>query len=307
MMRGLSKYYLFLSATAVIWGAQPVLVKEAVKELTPATVAGFRYFLLSGTLFLIMRYKGEARFFPPRECVGPLLVMGLFGITVNNVAQFTGLAYSSVTNATLISSTTPAVTAFLAALFLRERLLPAQWLGIFVSLGGTLYLVGRGSLAAILHVSFNAGDVLFFASQVAWAIYSLVSLRVMRRMSVLATTAWAGLFGAVLTTLYGILAGQFYYAPVSAGGALSLVYIIWIGGVLAMMGWNVGVKRTGASQAAIFLNIMPLVGAFCGAFFLGEQIGAQEFFGGAAILSGVYLTTHSRQVMHWLCRRGSSA
>ena len=42
--------------------------------------------------------------------------MGVCGVAVNNVAVH-GLQYSTVGNATLIASTTPAVTALLAVFF----------------------------------------------------------------------------------------------------------------------------------------------------------------------------------------------
>lgn len=305
MNPSMNKFYILLSVTAIIWGAQPVMVKAAIKELTPVTVTSLRYFLLSGTLFVLMALKSEARCLPPKRCVLPLLLMGLSGIAVNNGAQFSGLQYSTVTNATLISTTTPAITAFLAAAFLREKLLPLQWLGIITSLGGAAFLISRGSLDAILRISFNHGDILFFISQAAWAVYALMSLRVMREMTVLATTAWAGLSGAVIMTLYGLATGQLYYAPVSLTGAFSLAYLIWGGGVMAMMFWNISVKATGPSQAAIFLNIMPLVGMLLGVCLLHEEIGLRDIFGAAAILSGVYLTTHTRQIMNRLHRFAS--
>lgn len=303
----MNKYYILLCVSAVLWGAQPVLVKAAIKELTPITIASFRYFLLSGTLFILMLVQHEKKFLPRKKCIIPLLLMGLCGVTLNNFTQFTGLQFSTVTNATLISATTPAVTAFLAAIFLKDRLLPLQWLGIFISLSGTTYLISHGSLDIVLRISFNYGDILFFLSQVSWAVYSLISLRVMREMTVTATTAWAGLFGAMLTTIYGLFAGELYYAPVSTEGIFSLIYIIWGGGVCAMLFWNISVKGTGPSQATIFLNIMPIVGVLCGALFLQEEVGFQELCGATAILSGVYLTTHSQQVMGWIHRRHVSA
>lgn len=300
MNQSLGKCYLLLTITAILWGVQPVLVKTAIKELTPVTITSFRYFLISITLFGLMFFTHEKRFFPPKRCILPLILMSLSGIALNNIAQFSGLQYSTVTNATLISATTPAVTAFLSALFLKERLIPLQWLGILISLCGAAFLVSHGSLTVILNISFNYGDILFFVSQVGWAVYALLSIRVMKELSVLATTAWAGLMGAIFTLGYGLATGELYYAPVSLVGGFSLIYIIWGGGVLAMTFWNSSVKVTGPSRAAIFLNIMPIVGILSGVIFLNEQLSSLDVFGGIAILSGVYITTHSQQIMQRL-------
>lgn len=300
MQNSHNKFYVLLSITAVIWGAQPVLVKLTIQEWTPATVTVIRYFLLSGTLFLIMFFKKEKRLLPPPQCIVPLLFMGVCGIAINNVAQFSGLQYSTVTNATLISCTTPAITACFAVLFLKERLIPLQWLGILISLSGATFLISHGSLDVILHISFNYGDILFFIGQIAWAVYSLLSIRVMREMSVLATTAWAGLAGAIITAVYGYGTNTITLTPLSYPVVFCMIYIIWGGGVLAMLLWNISVKSAGPSRAAIFLNIMPLVGILCGVFFMHEEFRLKDLLGAAGILTGVYLTTQSEHIMHFL-------
>ena len=233
--------------------------------------------------------------------------MGLTGVAFNNIAQFSGLQYSSVGNATLIGATTPASTALLAAIFLREKLLPIEWLGIGFSLLGTLFLVTHGSLDMLLSISFNRGDLLFFACQQGWAIYSLIGVRGMARMSALTATAWAGFFGVCWTVLYGLVAGQLYVVPASATCWLSLGYVTLLGGIFAMLAWNVSLRAVGAGKAAIFLNLMPLVGVSAGVLLLDEDFVWQQCFGAVGMLAGIYILTHSHQLMRytnrWLMRR----
>lgn len=293
----LGKFYGLLALTAAVWGVQPLFVKLAVREITPVTLTCIRYALISATLFAIMLWDRKSRVLPPRQCLFPLICMGLTGVALNNVAQFTGLQYSTVGNATLIASTTPAVTALLAVLFLRERLLPVQWLGILISLAGTLVLISKGSLHSLLHISFNYGDVLFFVCQLGWAAYSLIGFRVMRHLPALATTAWSGVFGTLATVLYGLVTEELRYAPLSPAAVGYLAYMVWGGGVCAMVFWNISVKAAGVGQAAIFLNIMPLVGILVGVLVLHEAFYWQECFGAAGILSGVCLLTQARRLM----------
>ena len=88
--------------------------------------------------------------------------MGLTGIGINNVAQFTGLQYSSITNCTLIAATGPAITALIATIFIHERLNFIQWIGIFISFIGVIFLITKGSIDVLLNFNFNPGDTLFF-------------------------------------------------------------------------------------------------------------------------------------------------
>ena len=156
--------------------------------------------------------------------------------------------------------------------------MPIEWLGIGFSLLGTLFLVTHGSLDMLLSISFNRGDLLFFACQQGWAIYSLIGVRGMARMSALTATAWAGFFGVCWTVLYGLVAGQLYVVPASATCWLSLGYVTLLGGIFAMLAWNVSLRAVGAGKAAIFLNLMPLVGVSAGVLLLDEDFVWQQCF-----------------------------
>ena len=282
------KDFALLALAGTIWGAQPLLVKFLVQDISPSSLSACRFFLVSATIFCIMWRKG-IRLLPPLACIVPLLCMGVAGISVNNIAQFTGLTYSTVGNATLIASTTPVLTALLGAVVLRERLHPLQWLGIFIALGGVLFLITRGSLAVICELSFNYGDLLFFFSQLGWAVYTLLGFRVMKKMEPLAVTAWSGLFGAMTTLAYSLWAGEMRPVTLSAPNLLCFAYIVWLGGVAATIFWNRGVNNVGPGQTVVFMYIMPVVGVLAGIIFLDEPFYWQEFLGAVAIFAGVGL------------------
>jgi drug/metabolite transporter (DMT)-like permease len=50
--------------------------------------------------------------------------------------------------------------------------------------------------------------------------------------------------------------------------------------------WNWGLKRVPASQAGIFVNLEPLVGAILGVSLLHESLGIMAVVGGALIIGG---------------------
>lgn len=296
MDKNFSKVYVFLSLAAILWGAQPVVVKGVLKELSPIMITFHRYVGISAILLIILIMNNGRHVLPPARHAFTLILMGVSGITLNNVLQFEGLRYSTVINCTLVSSTTPALTALLTAVFLREQMNAVQWTGMIISLFGVLFLVTHGSIDTIMNLSFNYGDILFFFSQVCWAIYSVLGRKVMAEMSPVATTAWAGLAGAVMTGMLAVWAGIDLTASVTSTGLASMSYMIIGGGVLAMTWWNRGVKTVGPGQAAIFINIMPLIGMIFAVIFLGEHLGWREIVGGMWIISGVYLNTQSEQI-----------
>ena len=288
--------YLLLSLATIFWGIQPLCIKILIASWTPASLTCLRYLLISLILFLIMYLRHEKKFIPPKNCIIPLLLMGLTGIAINNVSQFTGLKYSTITNCTLIAATGPAVTAMLSAVFIRERLKLLQWIGIIISFIGVIFLITKGSWEILANLQFNPGDILFFTCQIVWAAYSIIGLRVMKHLSAIAVTAWSGLLGSIEVALFALCTGQLGYVNLDIAGWSSFVFVVLCGGVGSMLFWNIGVKNAGPSMAAIFSNLTPIFGMLCGAVFLSEEIGIMQISGALAIFVGVYITTHSEQL-----------
>ncbi|MFQ9934903.1 MAG: EamA family transporter [Phascolarctobacterium faecium] len=56
------------------------------------------------------------------------------------------------------------------------------------------------------------------------------------------------------------------------------------GGLIAMIFWNKGTGIVGPSQAAVFMNVMPLVGIICECCFLTNNFSSRLL---AAYLSSV--------------------
>ncbi len=296
-----NRIYSMLIFTAAVWGIQPICIKWLLAEWDPLTIVSVRYASISIILFAYLFWKHPFRhLFPSWRDLWYLCLMGFFGILLSNVLQFTGLRTSSVINCTLISATSPTITAFFAFFLIKERLNVLSWIGIAISFIGTLVVISNGSWHTIIHINFQHGDILMFLSQIAWAFYSLLIIKLIRSLHILVITAWAGFFGCLLTFGYGELVGQIHlvYLPMKAFG--SLLYTVLLSGVLGMLFWNMGVKGAGPSKAAVFQNITPVVGMLGGYLILSEPLGRVQIYGALAIFIGVYMTTHSKQILDLL-------
>ena len=296
----MNKTYVLLSLATIFWGIQPLCIKILVSSWSPPALTSVRYLLISMILFAIIYFKNPISFkeniIPPKSCWLSLLLMGLTGIAINNVSQFTGLKFSTITNCTLIAATGPAITAVVAMIFVKERLKGLQWIGIIISFIGVIFLITKGSIDILINFSFNPGDILFFTCQVVWAIYSIIGLKVMKHLSAITVTAWSGILGSIEVALYSLLTNQLHYVNLDFLGWSSFAFVVICGGVGSMLFWNIGVKNAGPSMAAVFSNLTPIFGMLCGAIFLSEEIGFMQISGALAIFIGVYITTHSEQI-----------
>ncbi len=288
--------YFMLLFASVVWGFQPVPIKWILTEWSPVTISAVRYMIISAVMALIVYPREKGHFLPKGIALVWLACMGVTGILLNNVLQFTGLRETTVINCTLISATTPAVTALMAVFIIRERLNLFSWLGIFISFCGVLVVVSNGSWEMIRSIDFHRGDVYCILSQVCWAAYSFFGLKLMRKKSVLWVTLWAGFFGGLMSLTYGLVTNDFHVPLLSPVPLASFLYMLIFGGLLSGYFYNVGVKKAGPSLAAIFMNIMPVVGMISGYIILNEELGIIRIAGAGAIFVGVYLTTHGHEL-----------
>ncbi len=111
--------YILLSLIGLLWGFQPITLKWLLPYWTPATITTFR-FLVVGMVILFYQYfrlgRDMAKLLPRKTDWPWIVFMGINGQMLNSVLQFHGLQFTTVTNSTLITATTPAITSVCAYL-----------------------------------------------------------------------------------------------------------------------------------------------------------------------------------------------
>ena len=108
------KTFTILTLAAAFWGFQPSCIKWLIGVWSPVTLTACRYFIMS-LLLLAWAYRRSGKAFLPRRDAWPwLIAMGIIGILINNVSQFTGLKYTTITNCTLISASSPVIAAVMS-------------------------------------------------------------------------------------------------------------------------------------------------------------------------------------------------
>jgi drug/metabolite transporter (DMT)-like permease len=275
---------LALVAASAIWGSTFVVTKILLDEAEPFFIAAARFAIALAVLWPLLAWRGREpaafRFRPA------FLALGLLGVAANFGLQNLGLAYTGAADAALIVALTPVPIAVLAALFLGERLVGRQLIGIGVSICGVVLITGAAgdvSSAAVL------GDLLIAASTLAWAGYTLLGKRLAPRhtAATIATTGigWGVAFLLPLALVEAILGS----APeLSLLGAAALAYLGIAASAATFLLWNYALNAVGASVAGTFLNLIPVFGvAF--ALLAGESVSLIQFGGGAAVGFGIWL------------------
>jgi drug/metabolite transporter (DMT)-like permease len=139
------------------------------------------------------------------------------------------------------------------------------------------------------------GDLLVLAAVGCWTGYTLGLRRIAGRVSALGVTAWTMLTGTPGLVLAGLpdLANISWKAvPASAWGGL--VYSTLLSLVAAYILWSRAVHRIGASRAALYTCITPLIATAIATAVLGERPTVWHLAGGLLIVSGVVLGNRQR-------------
>ncbi len=186
-----------------------------------------------------------------------MLLLSLTGITIYNTLAYHGLEYTTAINGLLMQSSAPLMIGLWSLVLFRDRLTPAQLLGILMSLSGVLVIIAHGDLAALAGLTLNPGDVWFLVAMVSYALYAALLRRrpAIHFLSFLAFTIIAGAIMLLPVTAWEFLAGR-RIDPTPAAFAV-LAYVVVFPSLLAYIFFNRGVELIGANRAGPFFHLIP--------------------------------------------------
>lgn len=227
-----------------------------------------------------------------------LMISAFFGIPVQFLIQFHGLARTTVSHAALMVGSMPVLLAVAAAIFAGERLDWVGWLALVGSTVGAALIVlgGRRGPTAVGQPSL-AGDLMVVASLCTALAWILLSKKLMMRHSPPVVTAYTILTGTVMLIVFiGMPAALHKTAPIAWQGVSNTAWVALAISGLACTAtttllWNWGIHHVPASRAGVFLNIEPALGSVLGVKLLGEHLGPYAWAGGGLILAAALTLT----------------
>jgi O-acetylserine/cysteine efflux transporter len=282
-----------LIAAGILWGATVPLSKLALAWMAPGWLAFARFALAAAVLMVASRRR-------LRGAVSPaILVSGGIGYGGSVLLQNLGIERTSVTHAALLIGATPVLIAITAAALRHSVARPLAWAGFAMSLAGVGFIAsGQGSGSSI------GGDGLVLAAQLVSAGFTVSQARLLRGRDPVAVTGLQLMAAAVMVLPIAAATEPHMAGPVSGTALLATLALVFAGTVGPTVLFAFGQSRVAADVAGAFLNIEPLVGALIGVALFADPLGPVQVGGGAAIVTGISLST--LQVMRGERLSGSS-
>jgi len=282
--------YTKLIITIVIWGVSFIATKIAVREVSPVTVVWLRFFI--GIIILgLCAWRQKELTLPDRRDAFELLWLGFLGITLHQWLQSSGLVTSEASTTAWLVSSSPIFMALLGWIFLKEKLSWQIIAGFILATIGVLFVVSKGDIQSIFRGRFaTEGDLLILISAPNWALFSVLSRPILKRLSAITVTFYVLLFGWLLTSI------QFFYgqhwiefSQLSSSGWGSITFLGIFCSALAYIFYNDGLQVLSASKVGAFLFLEPFIATITAFIVLSENIVPATLLGGGLIIFGVWL------------------
>lgn len=283
-----------LLGVAVIWGFNFPIMKIALFELHPFAFNSVRI-TLSAVVLGILHLRQRPVTPIPREMWPAILGLSLLGYFFYQILFLLGLAATTAGNSSLLLASSPIWTALVMRC--RGDGLPGlAWAGLALAFTGTGLIASmRGDIG--LSGASILGNVLTVGAAMAWGAYTALNRRA---ATVLPATTLAFYTTAVTLPLHWLVAIPYYRdlgavgSPIEVWGAVAYAGVFGTGVAYAL--WNVGIRRVGSAQTAIYTNLAPVIAVIAGYLWLNETIRLPHVAGGVLILGGLWVMRRSRRL-----------
>lgn len=270
------------------WSINYVVAKIALRSFPPLLIGPLRAAtaaaLLMPVFFFLRRNRSESW---QRRDIIELALLGVFGITLNQIFFVVGMSSTSVAHAALVIATTPLQVLMLAAIRGQEKVTPRKLAGLGVAIAGIAVL----NLGRATHGASFTGDFFVFLASFCFSLYTVFGKEVTRRHSLLTVNAFGylagGLAGAPLLVQQS---WGFDFSAVSASGWWALAYMAILSSIFCYMIFYYALSHLSATRVAAFSYVQPVIAALAGLLILREPITLPIAAGGLLVLSGVWVT-----------------
>ena len=269
----------------VLWGVPYLLIKVAVREISPAELVFVRSALATVILLPIALIRGEMR--AALRVWRPLLVYTLVEISLPWLLLSDAEQYVSSSLSGLVIAGVPLVAAVLVRLFdSDERLPPQRLFGLLVGFSGVVVLLGFDSGVPGLTPVVELAVVV-----VCYAVGPIIAGRWLADAPNLAVVAGSLALSSLLYAPVVVPGMPELASRITARPALAAVTLAVLCTALAFVLFFALIAEVGPARATVFTFINPAVAVLLGAVVLDERVTPVTAVAFGLILAGSVLAT----------------
>jgi len=251
---------------AVSWGAMFPVAHAAFQYIDPFYFTIIRYGAVTLILVALLLWREGKQAFRFEGKGLHLWLYGTMAFTVYNLFIFWGedlLGEPGVMVASIMESLMPMISLLIGWVIFRKRAHPFTLICVLVSLVGAVLVITKGDIRAFVGATGQFfPSLLIFLAVVGWVIYTMGGSK-FSGWSALRYSTLSCLLGTVTSIVVTIGTTLTGYTPVPSIDALvsaspHLLFMIVFPGLIALLGWNVGVSILSPLNGLLFINFVPV-------------------------------------------------
>jgi drug/metabolite transporter (DMT)-like permease len=293
------KSWLLLLACNLMWALQFTCIKLVEDQVGPwFTVFGPMFF---ATLLLYPFVRAEgARAATPAGNRSIWADVGLYGLLVvlgvlpGQVLVTYGTRWTLASNAALITLALPVCTAFMAFVFLREKMSAVRWSSFALAIVGVLLCSGSDLRGAHFGLTNLAGNLLIFAGVLGSAFYNSYGKKALAIHSPLRMCFYTYVAMLLLLLPFVLVQERDVLARIphfTLRTWIGLGLLTFFHNFLSMVLFLKALKVLDAIQATLSNYLITAFGVPAAAIILHERLGVTALFGGLLVLVSTLLIT----------------
>jgi DME family drug/metabolite transporter len=281
---------------AMLWGTVTVSTQALYQiDQTNASSIGFWRIALAVPALMLMAWRvlGRRAFRVAQRDLGLMLSIGA-AMAAYQVTLFSAIPRLGVTVAVIVTiCSAPVMVAWLATIFLKERLTKRIVAALVAALAGTVLLAGVSSPETGARPADGIGVLLALGAALSYSTVALCSRALADRYHPLQPISLGFAMGAVLLLPFALANGL--VITYSLSGWSILLYLGLMPTALAYWLYLQGLKHTSATAASIIALLEPLTATVLAALLFGERLAPPGLLGAGLLLGamGLLLTGQS--------------
>ena len=286
--------YLLLAFTALCWGANAVLGRMAVSEISPMALVTARWLGVS-VLLALFAHRHLRRDWPAlRPHLFLVTSLGVLGFTTFNALFYVAAHYTTAVNIGIIQGSIPMFILVGAFAAYRTRVTRLQVAGVVLTAIGVVIVGSGGSLARLAALAVNFGDVLMVGACFIYAGYT-VALRKRPPTSALglfAVMAFAAFVASLPLVFAEVALGQFQWP--TPKGMIIVALVTLFPSFLAQIFFIQGVTLIGPGRAGVFVNLVPVFASILAVVLLNEPFEVFHAIALGLVLGGIWVSERGK-------------
>ena len=288
--------HLAAAAAYVIFGINVVVCRDIAIEghVEPIVLFSMRA-LVAGALFWLL-----SLFTPkepvPRKDLLKFCGAGVLGLFLPQLTFLHAIAHTTPVDLSVMSTTTPIFTMFVAAIFLKEPITWKKALGVALSFGGILWLILQSTFGGHSPSQTAPIGILFcFANYIVFALYLGTCRNLIARYTVVTSMKWMFLVSFLISLPFSLpKLATTEFALVSTQVWWEIGFMIFFSTFIAYYLIPVGQKRIRPTLVSMYGYLQPII-AIAAAIWTGlDHLTATKVTAAILVFVGVWVVNQSR-------------